>query len=973
MSNIKQTTFNYIGNLAFYDGWKPNYIYFKSLLTAGESYSDSENNRWRTDLALPIANRAIADATAYSHLNGLSEEDASIAMLKRFNNICTFLQQAITYERNNEVRYFKQKYEQLKNTFTPEEQKTIPQLAELLNMFNPDTNQEFDYTKFTTLINVLQHGLDQTKTIVDYEQQHLSKIDEAIQGVVTARDKQITGLGTKQKKSLEEIQEMVEKSHQKIENELTIEYLKRGSFGSRDASGKYFSNVRGVKSHLDFKKFHNSIDVELAHWITNTLKDIIRNGDLVDRLASVLQSNYPVNGNFDNLSRETKAKIIDAVQSYGINNLAETLKTRVTRKYAEEIAENIANNPDIYNTQSAYNIKGYFDNYGQYGQILELFKNVNQISNLKGKSTIGLYDAINQLIKNLNSKKWMPSQDQTQLQQVFANNKQWAGIEEMISFIHKIERMQKELNKIQEKYDKGILKLNEISGKTLSSGNNDKNHIEVQLAVKGDKVVIHADEKGKSSLGSVISSTSAFKRFGLQSFNPSDLKGAILSLKKAASQSLRNKLIQSLETAMQSGKFGLSEQELLKSTARGLQNLKISIGGPKLSEITAGLNFRQQGDDLIVDWTGSNNGKNDVVSIAIDVNSVKTHIDILFSDKLDGAVASVTKDEIMSAREQYLTAVNDAFDKAVKENAAKNVDKYTFQGKIFQDQNDEKDKQVIDAMEQLQTLWGKIDKDLSKRKVSEDNRNKLRKRFFSILTDSFYISTTVKTYNEYSNQIGYLGGSLGSDLSSQLDRIQELFISAGGEMASNIREDMNWLHFAILNCTPHSILGTSNKETIENYLGSVAALALFDEGSAEGEVIQTFAEQLQDGANKAVNRTDSMKILHLYKGNGIYIPGSYILEQVLKSLQEEVIPNILTIPTTVKRGAGITIINNVSEQSTTIPNRPIFGRTSWNDNAWAIAGASAEGQIKLQILFLAGLLDIVNSINKTLRDTEIPS
>jgi len=54
-------------------------------------------------------------------------------------------------------------------------------------------------------------------------------------------------------------------------------------------------------------------------------------------------------------------------------------------------------------------------------------------------------------------------------------------------------------------------------------------------------------------------------------------------------------------------------------------------------------------------------------------------------------------------------------------------------------------------MEQLQTLWGKIDKDLSKRKVSEDNRNKLRKRFFSILTDSFYVSTTVKTYNEYSN------------------------------------------------------------------------------------------------------------------------------------------------------------------------------------------------------------------------------
>ena len=971
MNNIKQTRFNYIGNLAFYDGWKPNYIYFKSLLAAGETYSDSANNRWRTDLALPIANRAIADATSHSHLNGLSEENASIAMLERFNNICTFLQNAITYERNNEVSYFKQKYEQLKNTFTAEEQKTIPQLAELFEMFNPDNTKEFDYTKFIALINVLQHGLDQTKVIANYEQQHLSKIDNAIKEVVQARDSQITGLGTKQKKSLKEIQEMVEKSHQKIENELTIEYLKHGSFGNRDASGKYYSNVRGVKAHFDFKKFHNSIDVELAHWITNTLKDIIQDGELVDRLASVLQSEYPVDGNFDNLSGEVKAKIIDAVQSYGINNLAQALKTRVTSKYAKEIAENIANNPDIYNTQSAYNIKGYFDNYGQYGKILELFKDVDQISDLKEKSATGLYDAINELIKNLHSKKWLPSQDQTQLQQVFANNKQWAGIEEIVSFIHKIEKMQKELNRIQEQYDKGILKLDEISGKTLSSGNKDKNHIEVQLEVIDDKVTIRANEKGKSSLGSAISSTSAFKRFGLQSFNPSDLKGAISSLKKAASQSLRSKLIQSLEAAMQSDKFGLSEEELLKSTAQGLQNLKISIGGPKLSEITAGLNFRQRGNDLIVDWTGSNNGKNDVVSIAIDVNNIKTHIDVLFNDKLEGVITSVTKDDIMSAREQYLTAVNDAFDNAVKKNAAKNVDKYTIQGKIFQDQDDEKDQQVTNAMQQLQTLWEKIDKDLSKRNISEKDKNDLRKQFFSVLNDSFYVSTTVKTYNEYNNQIGYLGGSLGGDLESQLNRIAELFMSAGDKM-SNIKNDMDWLRFAIINCTPGSILGTSNKGLIESYLGSVAALALFDEGGAEGEVIQTFSEQLKNGVNEAVNQTGSMKILHLYKGNGIYVPGSYILEQVLKSLQEEVIPNILDIPTTMKHGAGITIINNVSEQSTAIPNRPIFNRTSWNSNAWAVAGASAEGQVKLQILFLAGLLDIVNSINATLRGVEMP-
>jgi len=56
------------------------------------------------------------------------------------------------------------------------------------------------------------------------------------------------------------------------------------------------------------------------------------------------------------------------------------------------------------------------------------------------------------------------------------------------------------------------------------------------------------------------------------------------------------------------------------------------------------------------------------------------------------------------------------------------------------------------------------------------------------------------------------------------------------------KDDIDWLQFAIINCTPYSVLGTSNKGLIESYLGSVAALALFDEGSAEGEVIQTFAK-----------------------------------------------------------------------------------------------------------------------------------
>lgn len=34
----KQTAFSRLGNLAFYDGWSPDYIYFKTLYNAGNYY-----------------------------------------------------------------------------------------------------------------------------------------------------------------------------------------------------------------------------------------------------------------------------------------------------------------------------------------------------------------------------------------------------------------------------------------------------------------------------------------------------------------------------------------------------------------------------------------------------------------------------------------------------------------------------------------------------------------------------------------------------------------------------------------------------------------------------------------------------------------------------------------------------------------------------------------------------------------------
>ena len=59
------------------------------------------------------------------------------------------------------------------------------------------------------------------------------------------------------------------------------------------------------------------------------------------------------------------------------------------------------------------------------------------------------------------------------------------------------------------------------------------------------------------------------------------------------------------------------------------------------------------------------------------------------------------------------------------------------------------------------------------------------------------------------------------------------------------------------------------------------------------------------------------------------------------------------------------IINTATEYNSGIPNRPIKNNLfNPNPAAWTITGQNAKQHVKLKILFLAGLLDIVNSINK---------
>lgn len=196
-----------------------------------------------------------------------------------------------------------------------------------------------------------------------------------------------------------------------------------------------------------------------------------------------------------------------------------------------------------------------------------------------------------------------------------------------------------------------------------------------------------------------------------------------------------------------------------------------------------------------------------------------------------------------------------------------------------------------------------------------------KKQFIEdLLNNSIYVSTVVTNSDNYMNNVGFLGNSLGDSLNTQLTKISSIFRYAGAPIS---KEELNWIKFAVLNCFEGSILGTTNKNIIESYLGSLIAFALFNEGGVEASIIaNTFEKYYKTGKIASNQPYHSAKMLTLYKADGIYVPGSIILKRILDTLKKDILPAIQTkIPNVIHRGAGVTIINNINESI--IPNRPI--------------------------------------------------
>ena len=245
----------------------------------------------------------------------------------------------------------------------------------------------------------------------------------------------------------------------------------------------------------------------------------------------------------------------------------------------------------------------------------------------------------------------------------------------------------------------------------------------------------------------------------------------------------------------------------------------------------------------------------------------------------------------------------------------------------------------------LSSRCEKVKQALQEKSVSTEEIDKCIKE----LQNTIQISTTVKSYNRYNNKEGFHGGSLGGTVEHQLENIYKMYDYGGITM-----DDIDWMTFAVYNCGSN-MLGSKNKEPIEHFLSAAAGMLLFDDAGEEALYIQHQAEE---------NYTGSSRFLHLYHLNDFYFPSSYILQLTYNGLMKAY--NILEqefqdhinkntgVSTAQSQGAIIKIENKVSEPSAGITNWESF----FSDNS---------KNVSVNIVFLAGLLDIIQLLNNSIK------
>lgn len=958
----KQAAFSRLGNLAFYDGWSANYIYFKSLYNAGKYYIVNNGpGAWDPSQAGQIAHQAISDAFSNQHIKNNSKQDSEQYFEEQFTTkIIPFLEKACLYEEQNEKQWVELKYKEFKKVFQDDTEKLQP-IQQLMDMITK-VEQGFDYKLYTTLINFILSGVQETQKIVSYEEERIKEMEDTMTRLIRSRMKQTKGVLNHSSKSFEKKSLSIIESGYRLKEKFQTEYINSGTLSKTETiiNEDGIAKTKYTFGGKQFSKIKPTVDNVIKSWSETVIKDIMQKPAVLSQILANISKSIPklIVNKTNELEPQIKQIIILAILEYGNQHLADLLNKQLNAVMIAEVEKDLITNTQLFDTAHGLqvNIKNIpEDDIQTMIKEADLLKNAESFSDLYDSTAKGLFTIVDQAIALMDQSQ----EEQSTLYKVLNNpsytsGRNYSQTKQIIELIHAVEKIQTELDKMIEQYHKKNIDIvkevhlpqNKSIGITIS-------------------VINGVPQVEENELFQAIKGTEAFSYMGFQSFSAEPLKAMINKLKSRASVNLRKDIIQSI----QAGLGNINPNELTRSLRQELQKIDVKVEGYNIMETLASMQFQTVGERLV-----GVAPKNSVISISFSYDNLMQNLrtTILSSESLTKKYAVIERHYTLAQKNFYNTVykeINNGIRRVSNDNTKETRAKLMYS--ILQN-TDKNSKSVAHALARLEE-WGKKYVVLvnGALKLKGEKAIEKKKQFIEdLLSQSIYISTVVTNSDNYMNNVGFLGNSLGDSLDQQLTKISSIFRYAGAPIS---KEELKWMRFAILNCFEGSILGTSNKNIIESYLGSLIAFALFNEGGVEASIIaNTFEKYYKTGKVASNQPYNSAKMLTLYKTDSIYVPASVILRRTLDTIKRDILPFIHTkIPNVIHRGAGVTIVNNINESI--IPNRPISDNLGSQDtHAWSTVGATAMKQVKIQILFLAGLLDIIRDINKTIGQLEMP-
>ena len=320
-------------------------------------------------------------------------------------------------------------------------------------------------------------------------------------------------------------------------------------------------------------------------------------------------------------------------------------------------------------------------------------------------------------------------------------------------------------------------------------------------------------------------------------------------------------------------------------------------------------------------------------------------IEKIFTAKIPGKEIELKNDVIftMSVKnsdfkfsydtQQFFQQMDNLMNNFMKEynNTTKGTTDYAIAAEIYK-------KHIIELGTQYKKLVEKFGKD-----------SKEVQKIIETFEKTFFGAVSVKEYEYYNNQLGFHGGSLGGSFNA-IEGVKQIMnmYEAGG--LSHI--DIEVINEAILNCGEGMIGGqTDLLQSLKNYLIGGAIMGMFDEGFSNTKpFLELMREQFEE--NIFPGR------VHLFHLQTLYIPASYVLQNIYENLRYLVADIEQNIPrlTSEKVSNTIEIINHVKESDFNFPD------TMPSPERWNTVSDTVQTSVTIHTLFMAGILDLFENL-----------